>query len=83
MNEQQPQNLKEVWVLCFILGVVMLNYPFLHIFNKDVLLFGMPALVLYFLIGWPVSILVVYLFSRHLENFTPPGGSDEEGTDSE
>ncbi len=59
---------REAWILCFILGVVMLNYPFLHIFNKLTPIFGIPLLVLYFLVGWPLSILVIYLFSRTLTN---------------
>jgi len=58
--------LKDAWLILFILGVVMLNYPFLHIFNKDVLIFDIPLIILYFFIGWPFSILVVYLFSIYL-----------------
>ncbi len=58
--------LKDAWVIWFVLGVVMLNYPFLHIFNKDVLIFGIPLTILYFYIGWPVSIFIIYLFSIYL-----------------
>ncbi len=58
--------LKDAWVIWFLLGVVMLNYPFLHIFNKDVLIFGIPLTILYFYIGWPVSIFIIYLFSIYL-----------------
>ncbi len=57
---------RDAWFILFILGVVMLNYPFLHIFNKDVLVFGIPLIILYFFVGWPVSIFVVYLFSIYL-----------------
>lgn len=66
MKHSIADHLKEAWVLCFILGVIMLNYPFIHIFNKENALFGIPALVLYFLLGWPVSIVVIYLFTRSL-----------------
>ena len=78
---------RDAWFILFILGVVMLNYPFLHIFNKDVLVFGIPLIILYFFIGWPVSIFVVYLFSIYLGRHSdheaarkspearPPGGS--------
>ena len=59
-----PGRMKEGWVLCFILGIVMLNYPFLHIFNKSATLFGIPVLILYLFIGWPISIVVIFLFSR-------------------
>ena len=59
--------MREAWVACFLLGVVMLNYPFLEIFNKDLLLLGIPLPVLYLMIGWPFSIGVIYLFTRHFD----------------
>ena len=27
-------HLNESWVIFFILGIIMMNYPFIHIFNK-------------------------------------------------
>lgn len=68
MKESKPARFKEAWVLCFILGIIMLNYPFIHIFNKETMVFGFPALVLYLLLGWPVSILVIYLFITNLDD---------------
>ncbi len=62
------QQLRESWLIFFILGIIMMTFPFLHIFNKPVLLFGIPLLFLYFTVGWIVSIIVIYLFviaSRH------------------
>ncbi len=59
-------HLREAWVLFFFLGAVMLNYPFLQIVNKTATILGIPLLVLYFLLGWPASIVVIYLFSRRL-----------------
>lgn len=58
------QRLKDTWVICFVLGFIMMNYPFISIFNKPALPFGLPLLYLYLLIGWLVSIVIVYLFSR-------------------
>ncbi|PLX94457.1 MAG: hypothetical protein C0621_05415 [Desulfuromonas sp.] len=78
MKNWQPGHLREAWVLCFILGVVMLNYPFLQIFNKPTLIFGIPLLVLYFLVGWPISILVIYLFSRFLATPHAPTSPTED-----
>ena len=63
MRAKNPLHLREAWVIFFVLGLVMLNFPFLHIFNKDVQIFGIPLLILYLMVGWPLSILVVYLFS--------------------
>jgi len=68
--------LRESWIIFFILGIIMMTFPFLHIFNKPVLLFGVPLLFLYFTAGWIISIIVIYLFmiaSRH-EN----GRTDEK-----
>ena len=60
--------LRESWIMFFILGVIMMTFPFLHIFNKPVLLFGVPLLYLYLTAGGLISIIVIYLFmiaSRH------------------
>lgn len=66
MKVERKLPLKDAWVIWFVLGVIMLNYPFLHIFNKNVLIFGVPLTLLYFFIGWPASIFVIYLFSVYL-----------------
>ncbi len=66
MKPTEPHRLHEAWVLCFLLGCIMLNYPFIHIFNKAETFLGIPILVLYLLAGWPISILVIWLFSRQL-----------------
>ena len=63
MRAKNPLHLREAWVIFFVLGLVMLNFPFLHIFNKDVLVLGTPLIILYLMVGWPLSIVVVYLFS--------------------
>jgi hypothetical protein len=68
MKEPNPIQIREAWVLCFLLGIIMINYPFLHIFNKEMMVLGIPLLFLYFAIGWPLSILVIYLFCRTLRH---------------
>ena len=42
MKAKNPLHLREAWVIFFVLGLVMLNFPFLHIFNKDIQIFGIP-----------------------------------------
>jgi hypothetical protein len=59
----QRLQLRESWVIFFIMGIIMLNFPFLHIFNKSDTLFGFPLLFLYFTLGWAFSIFVIYLFT--------------------
>jgi hypothetical protein len=78
MKSERKLPLKDAWFIWFVLGMVMLNYPFLHIFNKDILIFGIPLTVLYFFIGWPFSIFIIYLFSTYLGRETDQVRSDEE-----
>ena len=68
MKEPQENSTREAWILCLILGLVMINFPFIHIFNTKQLVYGIPGLILYFFIGWPLSIGVIWLFVRHLNN---------------
>jgi hypothetical protein len=72
----QRLQLRESWVIFFIMGIIMLNFPFLHIFNKSDTLFGIPLLFLYFTAGWAVSIFVIYLFTLAVNQ----NGSARHGT---
>jgi hypothetical protein len=65
--------LRESWVIFFILGIIMMDYPFIHIFNKAERVFGIPMLLLYLQGGWLVSIAVIYLFTRAI----PPDDKDD------
>lgn len=80
MKPTEPHRLREVWILCFLLGCIMLNYPFIHIFNKAETFLGIPILVLYLLVGWPLSILVIWFFSLQLghndQDSHPPDGRE-------
>lgn len=63
--------LPESWLIFFIMGIIMMNFPFLHIFNKPDTILGFPLIFLYFYIGWAVSIFVIYLFTltvRHSDD---------------
>lgn len=76
MKDRNPLHLREVWLIMFLLGIIMINYPFIHIFNKEYSILGYPLLFLYFMVGWPTSIVVVYIFSRSMrEN---GGGEDDD-----
>ena len=79
----KPLPLRDAWVICFILGIVMLNYPFLHIFNKNIQVLGIPLTVLYFFIGWPLSICVVALFASYLGRSTVDEGAEGPAQDEE
>jgi len=67
MKEPQENSLREAWILCLILGLVMINFPFIHIFNTQGMIWGIPKLILYFFAGWPISIAVIWFFARYIE----------------
>lgn len=63
--------LPESWFIFFVMGIIMMNFPFLHIFNKSDPIFGFPLMFLYLFIGWVISIFVIYLFTltfKHAED---------------
>lgn len=59
--------LRDTWVVAFLLGFLVMNYPFLMVFNKPVLVRGVPLLYLYLELGWLAFLLMAYLFSRAQE----------------
>lgn len=54
---------KEWWVIFFILGFILVNYPIIHIFNKDFLILGYPFFFLYLMIGWLFSIVIIFTYA--------------------
>jgi TRAP-type C4-dicarboxylate transport system permease small subunit len=53
--------LRESWVVFFILGFIMMNYPFINIFNKPYEVCDIPLLLLYLYCCWATLIIVIYL----------------------
>ena len=70
--------LRESWVIFFILGMIMMNYPFITIFNKPLKAYNIPLLFIYLQIGWLVSIFVIYLYTKAIEL---PEDKDDGGED--
>lgn len=64
-------SLRESWVIFFILGIVMMNFPFLSIFNKQETVWGLPLLYCYLYVGWGVSIIVIFIFTRVSKSTSP------------
>ena len=74
MSEGADSRLRQWWFIALCLGIVLINYPFLQIFNRGVFLFGFPVLFLYFMLGWAASIAVIFLHSRTLGRTPDKGG---------
>ncbi len=60
-------HLRETWVIFFVLGIIMMNFPFIHIFSAPRLIFGIPALFVYLTAGWLISIGVICLFVKAID----------------
>ncbi len=63
--------LRQWWWIAFALGLLMINYPFLQIFNTSSFVFGLPLLFLYFFVGWAVSIGVIVVYAVALRRAPP------------
>jgi hypothetical protein len=59
---------KELLVAFFALGVVLLSWPFLTIFNQPRAVLGIPRLVLYLFGVWAVMIAVLFVVCRREES---------------
>lgn len=59
---------KDWWLILVIVGVVVLNYPFISIFNKPIYIFGLPLFFIYLYLGWIISIFIIFLYVKLLNN---------------
>ena len=75
MKHRRNHPLNELWLLCLLIGLGLINFPFVEIFNKDLLVGGFPLLFLYFAVIWPVYIGVIFVFSHWFSN----GDSEDQG----
>lgn len=60
---QRQFQLRDTWFVFFTLGIILINFPFLGIFNKPLAILGFPLLFVYLFVGWIFSIAVIVLFS--------------------
>ena len=74
-----PENKKSKRLMgVFFLGCVLLNYPLLSLFNRPLILFGIPLLYLYVFAVWTSLIILIYLGTR----MRPPPARRHEGPDA-
>ncbi|MCX7991840.1 MAG: hypothetical protein N2999_07400 [Proteobacteria bacterium] len=59
---------KDWWIILVVVGVVVLNYPFMSIFNGLIYIAGLPLFFIYLYLGWIISIFIIYLYVRFLNN---------------
>jgi hypothetical protein len=51
-SEERSVKSKDLLVALFVLGLVLLSWPFLTVVNRPVAVLGIPALVLYLFVVW-------------------------------
>ena len=56
-------NIFDRWIFLFICGIVFINFPVISIFDRPVLVFNIPLLIFYFILGWFISIFIIFLFT--------------------
>ncbi len=55
-------------IVVFFLGVLLLTYPIISLFDHPRLIFGIPLLFLYLFSVWLCLILLIYLIMRTPQN---------------
>lgn len=82
MGSSRGDRIRGAWLFGLLLSIVFFNYPFILMFNRSRLLFGLPLAVVYLLGGWLLFIGGIYLFVRRLDHHgdsEPPGKGGEGG----
>ncbi len=59
---------RELLLILVIFAAFVLNYPWLSIVSKQLLVFGIPLLYFYLFGMWFVFIALVYIFVNNLNN---------------
>lgn len=60
----KKESIKAKLIFISLLFIVAFNFPFLKIFNKPILVAGIPLLYLYLFLLWGVLILLLYLITN-------------------
>jgi hypothetical protein len=64
-----PEKSQKFWALLGIFIFLLLNFPLLQIFNHDVLLAGIPVLVLYLHVVWILVIFGLWALGSRSKTF--------------
>jgi hypothetical protein len=70
------QQSKESIVVLFVVGALALNYPFLNLFDRAWMPFGIPLLYLYLYLLWSAMIVLLIVIVEH--SHLPPLEQEQE-----
>ena len=78
MKKRPSQKPNETWLLIIAVGMVILNFPFIQVFNTQGAFFGIPTLIVYIFFVWSLLIIGLIVFSRILCQSSDQGEDDRE-----
>jgi hypothetical protein len=58
------QKRRELRIVTFVSGILLVNFPLLSVFNKPVLIFGIPLLFCYIFVLWAFIIFMTFHLSK-------------------
>lgn len=71
MNNDRSKN--GPLIAIFFVGVLLLTYPILSLFDKSILIFGIPLLYLYLFAAWGGLICLIGFVTSFRNRQTPSG----------
>ena len=78
MKESPLQKSKGAWILSIAAGMIILNFPFIQVFNTGGSLFGLPALIVYIFLAWSILISGLIVYSQFFCHHLGQGEKDKE-----
>jgi len=66
MRKTSSQKPNGIWLLSISAGIILLNFPFIQVFNTRGSFFGIPTLVAYIFLAWSLLLSGLMIFSRIL-----------------
>lgn len=71
---------RESLIALFALGALLINYPLVHLFGGDRLVFGIPLLYLYLFVCWAAIIVIIAIIvERRTGSEKPAAGGADRG----
>jgi len=58
------QKRRELRIVIFVLGIFLINFPMLSVFNKSLFVFGIPLIFFYTFLLWAIIIFVTFRLSK-------------------
>ncbi len=65
--EAAMSKIGKFWALLGILLLILTNYPFLKIFNRDTLVCGIPIILFYLFWVWIIAVVALFTLGRVLK----------------